>query len=135
VHVTAEIVPSSRDILVVEDHPGNRRLLDLILTSLGHQVTLAENGFIALAEVRRRPFDVVLMDISMPGIDGIETCRRIRALDLPWAGLPIVALTAHVAADVVAATEKAGMTGFLAKPVDHARLAQTVAEAGFGHRA
>lgn len=120
---------ASRDILVVEDHAGNRRLLELILTSLGHRVTLASNGFLAVAEVRRRPFDLVLMDVSMPGIDGLEACRRMRALDLPWAGLPIVALTAHVTAEVQVATQKAGMDGFLSKPIDLSRLAVTVAEA------
>ncbi len=97
--------------------------------SLGHHVDTVGNGQEALAAVRQLPYDVVLMDVQMPVMDGLEATRRIRA-ELPRQGQPrIVALTANVLADVQAACASAGMDGYLAKPVRTADLAAALAEA------
>ncbi len=115
------------EVLVVEDNPGARGLLKVALETLAHAPTLAADGAEALALVKARPFDVVLMDLHMPGMDGCETARAIRALKRPWARLPIAALTASSAQGVREQISEAGMDAFLRKPVDIPHLAETIA--------
>jgi PAS domain S-box-containing protein len=114
------------DVLVVEDNPGNRALLRLVLEQLGCRPHLAEGGAQGVAAAASRPFDLVLMDLSMPGMNRFEATRRIRALDVPWANLPIAALTASTAPGVQEAAAAAGMDAFLQKPVEIARLAEAI---------
>jgi CheY-like chemotaxis protein len=101
-------------------------LLRLVLEHLGCRPHLAEGGAQGVAAAASRPFDLVLMDLSMPGMDGFEATRRIRALDVPWANLPIAALTASTAPGVQEAAAAAGMDAFLQKPVEIARLAEAI---------
>jgi CheY-like chemotaxis protein len=94
----------------------------LMLAKLGHQVDIVENGSDALDAVRRIPYDVILMDMHMPVMDGLEATRRIRA-ELPAESQPrIIALTASVTAQDCTACAEAGMDGYLAKPVRAAEL-------------
>src|SRR4051794_11044810 len=78
-------------ILLVEDDRSARVALELALTRLGHSVTVRETGELGLREVRERRPEIVVLDVMLPGIDGVEVCRRIRADD----SLPIILLTAR----------------------------------------
>jgi PAS domain S-box-containing protein len=121
-------------ILVAEDNEINALLMRSLLTRLGHHVVITTNGEAALeswqsAESAGTPYDLVLMDIQMPKLDGIETCRRIRSSE---AGIrlrptPILALTANTLVEDRYACFEAGMDGFLVKPLDRDKLAEALA--------
>jgi len=111
----ADILQGLR-ILVVEDNPTNRLVARGILEQLGAVVETADDGLQGV-EAASRGFDLILMDVQMPGIDGLEAARRIRALPGPFAATPIIALTANVLAHQRAAYLAAGMDGMSAKPI------------------
>lgn len=117
-------------VLVVEDNEFNRRLLGDILMSWDQQVVLAKDGSQALQFMEQQHFDLVLLDIRMPGIDGIEVSRRIRQRETEGSltAVPIIAITADV--DVTTRTHclAAGINAVLAKPVISDQLATTIAE-------
>lgn len=115
------------DVLVVDDNPTNRLVLDRLLTRLGITAHFAESGQKALELLEGRPFDLVLMDIMMPGIDGNEATRRLRELDVAWSGLPVIALSAAVFDEDRDAALSAGMDDFLEKPVRLDVLEETLA--------
>ncbi len=117
-----EVNTRSLSVLVVDDVETNRELIEALLTLRGHRVSLAEDGREAIAAVQRATFDLVLMDINMPDLNGLEATRRIRSLPGPAAGVPIIAMTAHVFASDVAASREAGMNGHLAKPIEASLL-------------
>jgi two-component system sensor histidine kinase/response regulator len=104
-------------VLLVEDVATNRMLTALLLRRQGHRVDVAESGTDALGMVSTHPYDVVLMDLVMPGIDGCEAARRIRTLPGPAGEVAIVALTASDTPESHAACIAAGMNAVLAKPV------------------
>ena len=110
------------NILLVEDNPANRLVAQTLLTGLGADVMEAEDGLEGLAAVRGGAFDLVLMDIQMPRMDGMACARAIRALGGPAGDVPILALTANVMAHQVEAYRAAGMDGVVAKPISPARL-------------
>jgi signal transduction histidine kinase/DNA-binding response OmpR family regulator len=110
------------DVLVVDDVLANRQIAEAMLRSAGHRVALAEDGATALLALGRERFDVVLMDLQMPGMDGFETTRRIRAMAPPASDVPVIALTASVLPDQVEAARRAGMDGHLGKPLDRNAL-------------
>ncbi len=108
-------------VLVAEDNPTNRQVVLEILRDAGLEVRMAENGRQAVEMAGSEEFDLIFMDVSMPGMDGFEAARAIRAL--PGGGrTPIVAMTAHVMADDRERCLAAGMTDHLAKPLDRDRL-------------
>jgi signal transduction histidine kinase/ActR/RegA family two-component response regulator len=109
-------------VLVAEDHPVNRKVVGLLLQSMGHQVSFAENGQQALELASQTDFDLVLMDIHMPVMDGLTSARQIRALPCARGKVPIVALTADVMNDAVQQTMAAGMNAFLSKPLQKNQL-------------
>lgn len=109
-------------ILVAEDHPINRQFVGMLLSKLGHEVTFAENGLIALNLVRDGCFDVVLMDIHMPEMDGLESTRHIRNLPGQQRRVPIIALSADVMNEANDRAMEAGMNAFVAKPVQKHEL-------------
>jgi len=110
-------------ILLAEDNEVNQKVGQLMLAKIGHQVDIAENGRDALEAVRRTFYDVVLMDMHMPVMDGLEATRRIRA-DMAADQQPhIIALTASVTAEDRIACSDAGMDGYLPKPIRAADLA------------
>ena len=123
--------PGSRvelSILLVEDNPVNRRLAQRILEREGHQVALAENGLMALEALEKARFDLVLMDLQMPVLDGIETTLAIRTRERATeAHVPIIALTAHAMARDRERCMGAGMDGYLTKPIRPAMLLDAIA--------
>lgn len=114
----AGLVPlRSLAILLVEDNPVNQLVACGLLEREGHVCTVADSGEEALKLVQARPFDVVLMDLQMPGMDGYETCSAIRALGGAFRNLPIIALTANALPEDRRRSQEAGMDGHLEKPV------------------
>ncbi|SLM32148.1 putative Histidine kinase [Desulfamplus magnetovallimortis] len=103
-------------ILLVEDNSINQQVASEILQIAEMDITIAGNGLEALELLNKRSFDVVLMDIQMPVIDGIETTKRIRAKQT-LKDLPVVAMTAHAMTEQKEACLKAGMNGFVSKPI------------------
>ena len=112
--VETRFVP--RHILVVEDVPLNQELARAVLERAGHRVDVVPGGAEAVEAVQATAYDLVLMDIQMPGVDGITATRLIRALGHPAARVPIVAMTANVLPHHVAAFAAAGMEDYIGKP-------------------
>ncbi|MEO1367321.1 MAG: ATP-binding protein, partial [Acidobacteriota bacterium] len=122
-------VPASSralEVLVVEDNEINQLVTGALLEQLGHRVTVAASGERALELVRETHFDVILMDIEMPDMDGLEITARIRAFGGRAGSTPIVAVTAHALSDDRDASLAAGMDDFLSKPLRVDQLAETL---------
>jgi CheY-like chemotaxis protein/HPt (histidine-containing phosphotransfer) domain-containing protein len=107
---------------VVDDHPVTRLVMTAQLAALGHAADTADSGETALAALAGQPYDAVLLDCEMPGLDGYETCRRLRRLEDGARSqrgarrVPVIALTAHTGAADLERCLAAGMDGHLAKP-------------------
>ncbi len=120
--------PRPLDVLLAEDNLVNQRVAQRMLESLGHRVVVTSNGVEAVEAVGRRAMDVILMDVHMPEMDGIEATRRIRAAEAGLARrVPIIAVTAGALDEDRQACFDAGMDAFLAKPVRAAVLAEVLA--------
>jgi len=115
-------------ILVVEDNPTNQMVARISLEKEGYTVDVAANGREALAAIGRFPYDLVLMDVAMPEMDGLEATRRIRKLNGPSARVPIVAMTAHAYREERDEMIAAGMDDYLPKPVPRIRLLAKVGQ-------
>ena len=113
-------------VLVAEDTPINQELMVTLLKKAGHEVELVTDGEAALAAVQRKPFDLILMDVQLPRMDGFVATRAIRALDSGASAIPIVALTARASSRDVEDCLAAGMNDHLSKPIDAAHLLATV---------
>ena len=115
-------------VLVADDHPTNRKVVELILSQIDARMVLVENGQQALDACRDGHFDIVLMDMQMPVMDGLTATREIRALEAREGRprTPVVMLTANALAEHVAAARAAGADRHLAKPFDAADLIETV---------
>ena len=122
-----EPVLEGLNILVVEDNPTNRMIATKLLEAMGAKVTTAEDGYLGVEAASAGDFDLILMDVQMPGIDGLEAARRIRALGGPASQAPIVALTANVLSHQRAAYLDAGMDGVVGKPISPAVLIGEIA--------
>ncbi len=122
----ASAAPALR-ILVAEDNPLNQQVALGLLRRQGHVVELVANGREAVEAVRTREFDVVLMDVHMPGLDGLAATREIRRLEGERARIPIIALSASVLEGETEQCRAAGMDAHLAKPIDPAALAAALA--------
>jgi CheY-like chemotaxis protein len=109
-------------ILVVDDLAVNRLLVRAMLEPMGHRIAEAASGAEAVMAAMRRPFDLILMDLQMPGMDGLEASRAIRSTAEPNRASPIVALSANVLAEQIADCHAAGMNDHLAKPIVPAAL-------------
>jgi PAS domain S-box-containing protein len=109
-------------ILLIEDNATNRLVASRILEHLGAVVHTAQDGFSGVDQARKGAFDLVLMDVQMPGMDGLEAARRIRTLSGGAGQTPIIALTANVMAHQRAAYSAAGMDGVVAKPISPTAL-------------
>jgi CheY-like chemotaxis protein/HPt (histidine-containing phosphotransfer) domain-containing protein len=109
-------------VLLVEDHVINQKLAVALLERWGHRVTLVVNGEQALAAVASAKFDVVLMDMLMPVMDGLEATRRIRASETDDQHVPIVAMTANAMESDRQLCLAAGMDDYLSKPIRAAEL-------------
>jgi two-component system, sensor histidine kinase len=121
--LTAVAIPPLR-LLGVEDNPFGRVVLNTILGELGHQAEFVGRGEIAAERIAQGGFDAVLMDMVLPGIDGVEAIRRIRALGSPYGRIPIIGVSGR--GDDEAASRAAGADAFLLKPVSPRALASAL---------
>lgn len=120
------------DVLIVDDNPVNRLVISAMLEQLGHRVTTLDNGAEAVSVLSRQDFALVLMDCHMPGMDGYEATRHVRAATGERRGVPIVALTADAGEVSVRRARDAGMNTLIAKPIGVHDLAEVLASfAGF----
>ena len=115
-------------ILLAEDNKVNQQCASLFLSKCGHQVDVAENGHQAVDAVRREDYDLVLMDVQMPELDGIEATRQIRALPFPKNKVLIIAVTAHAMSGAREKYLANGMDDYLSKPLQPALLLSKLAE-------
>jgi len=139
--VTGQEMPPSSDLLLaqrhlrllaVDDAPSNLAVLRAMLSDTGFDLETVSEGRAALEAVEiaareGRPFDAILMDVMMPGMDGLETTRRIRAMPGTMGRIPIIAVTASALPEDIAKTRAAGMQDQVIKPVDRALLLKTLA--------
>jgi two-component system, sensor histidine kinase and response regulator len=131
VHSISERKPAPLRILLADDNPVNCRIAVLMLEKGGHQIDVVNGGAEAIEAIRGKPYDLVLMDVQMPGIDGLEATRRIRALPIAHAGVPVIAITANAMQGDDQRCLAAGMNDYLTKPIDRARLLGKVSEWGY----
>jgi CheY-like chemotaxis protein len=122
---------SGLTILVVEDNATNRLIATRLLSNLGASVETAADGLLGVEAAQTGAFDLILMDVQMPGIDGAEAARRIRALEA-CAHTPIIALTANVLPHQRRAYLAAGMNGVVGKPISPAALLAEIARVSSG---
>ncbi|OCT24858.1 response regulator [Pseudomonas putida] len=124
-HTAGSRVPR---ILCVDDNPANLLLVQTLLEGMGAAVVAVDSGFAAVQAVQDEPFDLVLMDVQMPGMDGCACTEQIRRWETSQSGppLPIVALTAHAMANEKRALLHSGMDDYLTKPISERQLAQVV---------
>jgi CheY-like chemotaxis protein len=114
-------------ILVVDDVKVNRDVAGALLANMGHAVSFAASGSEALERLPADHFDLVLMDLQMPQMDGFAAARAIRAMPAPLGQIPIFALTASVMPEQIAAAREAGMNGHIGKPLSRESLSTTLA--------
>ena len=118
---TREVMRGKR-ILLVDDHLINRRVARLFLEPAACEIVEAENGLEALTELEKGAFDLVLLDICMPVLDGLETLKRIRASRKLWSNVPVIALTANAMGGDRERYLAEGMDGYVSKPINKQTL-------------
>jgi CheY-like chemotaxis protein len=115
---------SSFSILLAEDNPVNQKVAKRVLTHLGYQADIVNNGVEAIKAIAEKPYDLILMDIQMPEMDGLETTRYIRKQEsesqLP--PIAIVAMTANATDDDQNVCRDAGMSDYISKPIQIDKL-------------
>ena len=131
VHSISERRPAPLRILLADDNPVNCRIAVLMLEKAGHQIDVVNGGADAIEAVRGKAYDLVLMDVQMPDLDGLEATRRIRALPVAHAGVPVIAITASAMQGDDQRCFAAGMNDYVTKPIDRARLLSKVSEWGY----
>ena len=117
---------ASAHILLVDDLDVNRDIAAALLTQAGHTVDMAADGAEAVAAVAKNDYDLVLMDIQMPVMDGFEATARIRSLPPPKRGVPIIAMTAYATRHDIQHCSLLGMNGHIAKPIERKTLLEAV---------
>ena len=122
----------SRQALVVDDNRLNSRLVEIFLARLGWQTVVVDSGAQALAKLRERSFDLVILDLRMPHMSGEHVCRAIRD-DLGLTSLPVVAYTAHSMPEERGRMLASGFSGLLIKPISFADVRNICAEVISGH--
>ncbi len=115
-------------VLAVDDYPSNLKLVAALLENLGVNIDCANNGFEALQFIKQKNYDLIFMDIQMPGMDGIEVTNRIRSDESPGTHIPIIALTAHALTTEREAVLRAGMDDYLTKPIDEKGLERVISQ-------
>jgi two-component system sensor histidine kinase BarA len=113
-------------VLAVDDNEANLKLIVTLLQDLNLSVQGASSGYEALQYLQKKRFDLVFMDVQMPGMDGTETTARIRTLDNVNARLPVIALTAHALSEEREQLLGSGFDGYLTKPISQAMIARTL---------
>ncbi|MFZ5833452.1 MAG: ATP-binding protein [Planctomycetota bacterium] len=122
--------PRTLRVLLVEDNPANQKLAQYLLGDRGHMVDVAEDGCRALAMAGANDYDVILMDVQMPGMDGLEVTGAIRAREDEQSRVPIVAMTAHAMKEDRERCLAAGMDSYLGKPIDAREMIALVERLG-----
>lgn len=122
-------------VLIVEDHPVNRMVLEAWMGSVGHSCVMAENGEIALDLVAQQRFDLIIMDVNMPVMDGLTATRELRARSGPNQQTPVAVLSASARPEDHILGHAAGADAYVDKPVDFAALARVLAVAPLGREA
>ncbi len=120
--------PQRLSILLVDDNEINIKLLEAVLSDMGHLITVSQDGAAALATAMRKRFDLILMDMHMPKMDGFEATRRIRALGGEYERLPIFAVTANAIRGDRERCLEAGADDYFEKPIDFERLRARISE-------
>ncbi len=116
---------SKLKVLLVDDSPDNRFLFKSFLSRLGAQVELAENGQEAIEKAKNFAFDILLMDIQMPVMDGLEAMNRLCALKYP---APVIAMSGDSQTENIKKISKSGFAGYLVKPVDRQQMTEMILE-------
>lgn len=120
------LAPEGRPrILAVDDNSANLKLAHVFLTNLGAETDTASSGFEALSKIKQRRYDLIFMDVQMPGMDGVETTLKIRQLE-NGRHTPIIALTAHALAEEKEHLLKSGFDDYLTKPIAEAQLIEVI---------
>jgi len=114
-------------LLCAEDNPYGRVVMNTILSELGHRIDFVETGEAAVAAAERGDYDVVLMDVTLSGLDGLEATRRIRAIRGERGQVPVIGISGRGTGPDEAAARAAGMNFYFTKPVSPSKLAQTLA--------
>ncbi|MEM7111822.1 MAG: response regulator [Chloroflexota bacterium] len=117
----------SWSVLIVDDEQGTRELLRLMLEFAGYDIYEAVDGLDALEKVKLVQPDVILLDVMMPNLDGLEVCRRLRSQPAT-AKLPIIMVSAKIQVEAIREGLAAGATRYLTKPVSRANLVETIRE-------
>jgi CheY-like chemotaxis protein len=115
IEISAHNVLQGKRVLMVEDDSINQIVTGLLLKKIGVEYEIAQNGEIALECIKNKTYDLILMDVQMPVMDGIEATQQLRQLD-DYKTLPIIAMSAGVMLEEKQACANAGMNGFVAKP-------------------
>jgi len=123
-----------KKVLIAEDNVVSQQVARRFLEAIGCDVMVVEDGAAAVNACARQEFGLVLMDLQMPRMDGIQATQEIRRQERPGRHVPILALTAKSASDELARCTAAGMNGLLTKPLDIARLRQTLDRFGLARR-
>jgi signal transduction histidine kinase/ActR/RegA family two-component response regulator len=121
-----ELNSETARVMVVEDHPINQKLVGVLLKRMACQVSFCENGQLAVELVRQTPFDLILMDVNMPVMDGLTATREIRSMSGPESQTPIVVITADVMNEAREKSFAAGANEFLTKPLQIDQLRDVV---------
>lgn len=125
---TQAVITKSHKILVAEDNPMNQMIIQRMLTKAGHQVDIANNGQEVIEMLKTKDYDIVLMDMQMPTMDGIETTRQIRSGSIEGVNkdIPIIALTANAMQEDRDFCLANGMNDFISKPINKTELINTI---------
>ena len=126
--VETERIPSNLKILVAEDNPMNLKVVQLVLRPYTAVLDSAENGIIALAKFKSNKYDIIFMDVQMPGMNGYEATKKIRIHEFENSLNPveIVAMTANVMKEDIQHCLEIGMNQFLGKPVERAEMIKII---------
>jgi two-component system sensor histidine kinase/response regulator len=125
-HTLSEQRSQNSRILLAEDNPINQKLMSKLLAKKGYSIDVADNGLQAVDAVKSRTYQLVLMDVQMPEMDGFEATRKIRNWERDGSRIPIVAMTAHAMKGDRERCLKAGMDDYLSKPIDPAEMFITI---------
>ena len=132
VHSLSESQPGSLDILLADDNPVNTKIATTMLEKAGHRIDTVADGAAAVEAILGKTYDLVLMDVQMPVMDGLEATRKVRAMTEPAiSSLPIVAVTANAMTGDDRQCLDAGMDDYVSKPIDRARLLSKVNQWGY----
>ena len=130
----ADSVSTELTILLVEDSEVNQMIARTMLEKRGLKVSIAASGLEAIEQASTTPFDIILMDLQMPGMDGLEATSQIKASIGPNVDTPVLAMTANVGAEFKIRTENVGMVGFIAKPLKPDAMMDSIFQALRDHQ-